>query len=319
MIIAIIGTGGVGGYIGGRIAATGFNVSFIARGEHLNALKTNGLTVKSVSGDFKLDRIKVTDNISDLGPVDLILICLKAWQVRDVACELKSVVKENTVVLPLQNGVSTIDELNKHVTKSNIIGGLCRIISRIESPGVINHSGIEPSIVFGEIDKRKTERILAIKELFDYSGIDSAISNDITADIWRKFIGICVSGLLAVTKSTYGEIRELKQTRRMMIDLLTEVYKLAIAMGINIESNFVDKTVSQIDSYPYDSTSSLTRDVWEGKKSEIDYQNGAVIKLAKKFGIDTPINKFVYNCILPMELKARKQIPARIISTDAVA
>jgi 2-dehydropantoate 2-reductase len=308
MKTAIIGTGGVGGYFGGRIAKAGFDVTFVSRGEHYYAMKENGLTVKSILGDFKIDNVKVTDSIENLNNMDLIMICLKAWQVKDVVNELKSAVKENTIVLPLQNGVSTIDELKKHLNESNIIGGLCRIISNIESPGVINHSGIEPSIIFGEINNQYSERVNAVKKLFDDSFIDSSISNDITVDLWKKFIAICVSGLLAVTNTTYGEIRELKQTRRMMIDLLTEINKLARAAGINIESNFIDKTVSQIDSYPYESVSSLTRDVREGRISEIDYQNGTVVKFAKKFGIETPVNKFVYNCILPMELKARKRM-----------
>jgi 2-dehydropantoate 2-reductase len=143
--------------------------------------------------------------------------------------------------------------------------------------------------------------------LFDKSGINSKISNDINSDLWKKFISICASGLLAVTKTTYGELRELKETRQMMIDLLTEIYQLSQKIGIQIEHDFLDKTISFIDSFPYDSTGSLTRDVWEGKPSEIDYQNGTVVKLGQKFGIDTPINRFIYNCILPTELKARKK------------
>ena len=113
--------------------------------------------------------------------------------------------------------------------------------------------------------------------------------------------------MLAITKTTYGELRALKQTRKMMVDLLKEIYKLSQKAGAKIESDFVDKTISLIDTYPYNSTSSLTRDVWEGKPSEIDYQNGTVVRLGHKYGVETPVNKFVYNCILPMELKARSK------------
>ncbi len=143
--------------------------------------------------------------------------------------------------------------------------------------------------------------------MFDKAGISSEISEDITADLWKKFIGICVSGLLAVTKTTYGELRELKETRQLMIELLNEIYLLSQKTGIKIEPGFVEKTISVIDSYPYGSTSSLTRDVWEGRPSEIEYQNGAVVRLGEKFGVDTPVNRFVYNSILPMEMKARKK------------
>lgn len=312
MKIGIIGTGGVGGYFGGKLALAGFDVTFVSRGEHLKALQENGLTVKSIKGDFKIDRINATDRISDLSAVDLILICVKAWQVKEIAQKLKSVVNENTIVIPLQNGVSAVDELKEHLNESNIAGGLCFIISKIESPGLINHFGVEPSIVFGELDNLRTERLNRIKSVFDTAGINSRISDDINADIWKKFITICVSGLLAVTKTTYGELRLLKQTRKMMVDLLREIYNLSQKAGVKIKSGFVEETTALIDTYPYGSTSSLTRDVWEGKPSEIDYQNGTVVRLGNKYGVETPINKFVYNCILPMELKARKERRALI-------
>ncbi len=307
MRIGIIGTGAVGGYFGGRIAKAGYDVTFLSRGLNLKVLHTNGLTVKSILGDFKINGVIATDNIEDLKDSDLILICVKAWQVKEIALQIKPVLTENAIVIPLQNGILAYSELKEHLNVKNIVGGLCFIISKIESPGIINHFGIEPSIVFGEINNLKTERLNKIKEVFDNSGIKSKISDDIISDLWKKFITICVSGLLAVTKTTYGELRELKQTRKMMADLLKEIYNLSQKAEINIEPDFVDKTVALIDTYPYNSTSSLTRDVREGKPSEIDYQNGTVVKLGQRYGIETPINKFVYNCILPMELKARRK------------
>lgn len=307
MKIAIIGTGGVGGYFGGKLAKAGYDVTFLARGEHLKAIQQNGLTVKSIKGDFKVDSVKATDRIDTIGLVDLLILGVKAWQVKDISYVLKTIMHKDTVVLPLQNGVLAVDELKESIKKENIIGGLCRIISKIDSPGVINHFGIEPTIVFGELDNSKTERLYKIKTVFDSAEIKAVISDDITADLWKKFIAICVSGLLAVTKTTYGELRDLKETRQLMIELLSEIYNLSQKIGVKIESDFLDKTVSFIDSFPYDSTSSLTRDVWEGKPSEIEYQNGTVVKLALKYGIDIPVNRFVYNCILPMDLKARKR------------
>lgn len=307
MKIAIIGTGGVGGYFGGKLAKAGYDVTFLARGEHLKAIQQNGLTVKSIKGDFKVDSVKATDRIDTIGLVDLLILGVKAWQVKDISYVLKTIIHKDTVVLPLQNGVLAVDELKESIKKENIIGGLCRIISKIDSPGVINHFGIEPTIVFGELDNSKTERLYKIKTVFDSAEIKAVISDDIIADLWKKFIAICVSGLLAVTKTTYGELRDLKETRQLMIELLSEIYNLSQKIGVKIESDFLDKTVSFIDSFPYDSTSSLTRDVWEGKPSEIEYQNGTVVKLALKYGIDIPVNRFVYNCILPMDLKARKR------------
>jgi len=142
--------------------------------------------------------------------------------------------------------------------------------------------------------------------MFTAAGIQASISKDIVAELWRKFIVICVGGLLAVTRTTYGELRGLKETRQMMVDLLVEVFNLSQKIGINLELDFVKKAVAIIDSYPYDSTASLTRDIWNGKPSEIEYQNGSVVKLSEKYGINTPINRFVYQCLLPLEIKARK-------------
>ena len=305
MKILIIGAGGVGGYFGGKLAKAGNDVTFIARSEHLKQMKTNGLTVNSILGNFHVDNIKATDKINDVESPDLILIAVKAWQISSIAHELKLIIKPNTTILPLQNGVSAIDELKEHLNQKNIIGGLCRIISKIESPGIINHFGANPTIIFGEIDNSKTERIKSLKNLFDNAGIASNIAVDIHSEIWKKYISICISGLLAITKTTYGELREQKETRQMMIELFAEIYQLSQKMGIKIEPDFIDKTIAFIDTLPYESTTSLSRDVWEGKPSEIDCQNGTVVKLAEKFGVDVPVNRFVYNCILPMEKRAR--------------
>ena len=179
-------------------------------------------------------------------------------------------------------------------------------MSKIESPGVINHFGVEPTIAFGEIDGTITKRCESALTLFQDAGIKAVISQDIIAELWKKFIVICVGGLLAVTKTTYGELRELTETRRMMIGLLEEIYALSQKVGIHLERNFIKKSIDIIDSYPYDSTASLTRDVWNGKPSEIEYQNGTVVTLSEKYTIDSPINGFIYHCILPMEIKVRR-------------
>lgn len=308
MKTAVIGTGGVGGYFGGRLANAGFDVTFLARGEHLREIQQNGLRVKSLKGDFIIDNAQATDTVQKIGTADLVILAVKAWQIPDISRELTSIVKKETIVLPLQNGVLTVGELAENIPAENIMGGLCKIISMIESPGVITHFGLEPTIIFGELNSRKTERSEWLKSVFDKADINAQIADDINAELWKKFIAICVSGLLAVTKTNYGELRELKETRQMMTELIREVFALSQHLKINIEPDFPEKLISVIDTYPYESTSSLTRDVWEGRPSEIEYQNGTVVKLGEKYGVDTPVNRFVYNCILPMEMKARKKI-----------
>lgn len=308
MKIAVIGAGGVGGYFGGKLAKANFDVTFLARGEHLRKIRQNGLSVKSVNGDFKIDNAQATDSIRKIGFADIIILAVKAWQVRDISRELGSIIKKDTIVLPLQNGVVTADELAENIPSANIIGGLCKIISKVESPGVIYHFALDPIVIFGEFDSRRTERSELLKSVFDRAGVNSLISDDITAELWKKFIAICVSGLLAVTKTTYGELRELKETRQLMTELIREIFALSQHLKINIEPEFPDKLISLIDTYPRETTSSLTRDVWDGKPSEIEYQNGTVVRLGEKYGVDTPVNRFVYNCILPMEIKARKKM-----------
>jgi 2-dehydropantoate 2-reductase len=308
MKIAIIGSGGVGGYFGGKLANAGYDVTFLARGEHLAAIRKNGLSVKSILGDFHVGNVSATDSIQEIGMTDLVIFATKAWQIKELSPALKSIVHKNTSILPLQNGVLASGELKQYFESSQILGGMCRIISKIEAPGLINHFGVTPTIVFGELDKSINERTYGIKEIFDKAGINAQISSDIEADLWKKFISICVSGLLAITKTTYGELREMQETRQMMIDLLHEIYLLSQKIGIHLEADYLSKTISYIDAFPFDSSSSLARDVWAGKPSEIEYQNGTVVKLASQYGVDVPVNKFVYHCILPMEKKARKLI-----------
>lgn len=305
MKIAIVGTGGVGGYFGGMLAKAGNDVTFIARGNHLEAMKANGLIVKSINGDFVIDSVSATDDISTITSVDVVLIGVKAWQVKEVAPKLKPVLKDDTVVLPLQNGVLAAKELSNELGEKYVLNGLCRIISKIESPGVIKHMGVDPTIVFGELNSEKSERVINLQKLFESAGIKAKVSRDIQIDLWKKFIAICVSGYLALTKTTYGEVLKHAETRQIMHDLMEEIVILARKLNVNIENGFLDKTMAFMDTFPYNSTSSLTRDVWEGRPSEIDYQNGAVVRLAEKVEVDVHINRFIYYSLLPMERKAR--------------
>ncbi len=305
MKIAIIGTGGVGGYFGGRLAISGNDVTFVARGTNLEAILKNGLNVKSINGDFEVKGAKATSDIKSIGPSDLVIIATKAWQVKDSAFEIKNIVNNNTIVLPLQNGVLTSDELKEVLPANNVIAGLCRIISKLESPGVINHFAVDPTIVFGECDNSQNPRLTYLNEVFVKAGFKSKIAEDIQSEIWKKYISICVSAWLGVTRSTYGEVRECAETREIMYRLFKEVTEVGRAKGVNIEDGFVEKTMAFIDSFPYDSTSSLTRDVWEGLPSELEYQNGTVVKLAKELGVNVPVNQFIYSSLILMERRAR--------------
>lgn len=305
MKITVVGSGGVGAYFGGRLANSGNDVTFIARGAHLDAISKNGLIVKSINGDFKVTKAKATDNLVKTQKADLIIIAVKAWQVKDLAHQIKPLLGENTLVLPLQNGVLSSEELREVLPHKNVLAGLCRIISKIEAPGVINHLAVDPTIVFGEYDNHKSERLLPIQEAFEKAGFKSFIAEDIQVERWKKFVYICSSAWLAVTRSTNGQVCEQPETRQILFDLFVEVATLARKLGVNISTGFEEKTLATTEGFPYNSTSSLTRDVWAGKPSELEYQNGTVVRLAKEIGFEVPINRFIYHSLLLMEKRAR--------------
>lgn len=303
MKIGIIGTGGVGGYFGARLASSGNEVKFIARGKHLQAIKENGLIVKSIKGDFHINSVMVSDNISDLSDSELIILGIKAWQVKETAAVLAKTLNKDAIILPLQNGVLAVDELIGYFDTNQILGGLCMIFSSIESHGVINHQGLEPSITFGELDKSVKERTTHLKEVFEKAGIKCTLSCDIEAAIWKKFILICLSGLGAIANSGYGLLRETPETRQLIIDVLTEVSLVAKAKNVKLDDNIVEESLSIVDNYPADSMSSLTRDVLNGNPSEIEYQNGTIVRFGKELGVKTPVNQFIYGLVKLLEKK----------------
>jgi 2-dehydropantoate 2-reductase len=305
MKITIIGAGGVGGYFGGRLALAGNDVTFIARGQHLEAIQANGLLIKSTKGEFTIKPAKASQNLYSVSSSDLVLICTKAWQVEDVARNIAPLLGDDTMVMPLQNGVSATEILMGFMPKKHIVSGLCRIFSKIERPGVISHFGAEPTLVFSELDNSHTERTALLKYTFETAGIENVWSDDIEADLWKKFLMICSSALLAVTRTNYGQLRSIPETRAMLFDMYTEIFNVGIAAGVNLPLDIVEKTMKWVDSFPPESTSSLTRDVMEGRPSEIEFQNATVVRLGEKYGIATPVNRFIYHSIIPMERKAR--------------
>lgn len=307
MKITVIGAGGVGAYFGGRLAKSGNQVTFIARGNHLKALNKSGLKVKSINGDFEIPQVIATDDIEKTEIADLIIIAVKAWQVKDIAHQIKPILSENTLVLPLQNGVMASEELRQILPHKNVLAGLCRIISKIEAPGVINHLAVEPVIVFGEYDNSKDDRLVPILNAFKNAGFKAHIPDDIQVERWKKFVYICSSAWLAVTRSTNGQIYEQPETKKVLYNLFVEVANLGRKLGVNIPEGFEKETLDAAEKFPYNSTSSLTRDIWDGKPSELEYQNGTVVRLAQEAGFEAPINTFIYHSLLLMEKRAREK------------
>ena len=305
MKILIYGTGGVGGYFGGKLAQGGKDVTFIARGEHLKAMQTSGLKILSPNGDFTIANPQATDQVADLGVMDLIVLGVKSWQVKEAVSAVKDLIKPETIILPLQNGIFANEEIIEVVGKKNLVGGLCKIISRIENPGIINHMMYEPSIVIGELDNQLSPRVEHLQSLFQAAGIHTAITSDIGAALWKKFMFICTGGLGALTRSSYGVNREMPGTRKLLQGLISEIYALATHLGIALKEEDQENTMKIVDSLPYQATSSMQRDLMEGRPSELEYLNGAVVKLAEAHHVDVPVNSFIYHCLLPIEYKNR--------------
>ena len=229
MNIVVIGAGAVGGYFGAKLTKAGINVTFIARGKTLEAIKSKGLQIKSINGDFVVHP-KVTDNFNDIKHPDLIILGVKSWQVIDVAKQLKPILTNKTMVLPLQNGVDNADKLLSVLDAQNVLAGLCKIVSKIETPGIINHFVFEPEIVFGEYDNTLTKRIKETKNIFDKAGFKNKISENIHLDIWEKFLFITtISGIGAITRSVFGVIRANEELRQIMYQTANEI--VAIANG----------------------------------------------------------------------------------------
>ena len=298
MRIVVFGTGGVGGYFGGRLAQAGEDVTFIARGEHLRAIKESGLKVDGRDDNFVIYPAKATEDVHEVGEVDLVVLGVKAWQVPEAARAMKPLVGPNTTVLPLQNGVDAASQLVDELGPHNVVGGLCRIVSFVVGPGHIRHAGFTPSITIGELDDRRTRRIAEIEQLFKRAGVETTIAPDIQVALWTKFLFIAsFSGVGAMANAPAGVIRSDPKWRTQMLNAMEEIYALAHARGVKLPPNSIDTVMATVNALPEDATSSMQRDIASGKPSELEAQNGAVVRMAREAGVDVPTHKLIYETL----------------------
>ncbi len=306
MRIAIVGTGGVGGYFGGRLAAAGHDVGFIARGAHLATLRADGLRVDSINGDFAVQPVRASADPESIGPVDAVIVAVKTWQLPDLAPQIRPLLGEDTVVVPLLNGIEAADVLADALGRHHILGGLCRIAAHVEGPGHIVHEAIEPTIVFGEFDNRQSERALGLLQAFQGAGFEASLAPDIDVALWEKFMLIATwSGVGSVTRAPVGVWRSLAGSRAMAEACLREILAVAHARGVGVSDERVVKTLAFIDRVGGDAIASMQRDIMSGRPSELESQNGAVVRLAAASGVEAPTNAFIYHALLPQEQAAR--------------
>lgn len=308
MRIAVVGAGGAGGYFGGRLAQTGYDVTFIARGEHLRALSQEGLRVESINGDFAVSPVQATDNPEDIGAVDLVIMGVKAWQIPATAARLSLMLGPDTLVLPLQNGLEASSQLAEVLGPSPVLGGLCAIYSFITAPGCIRHIGIDPSVTFGALHPGQVGRLDAVQAALQKAGITANIASDIRVPLWEKFLVLRWGVVGAVSRVPAGVLRRLPPARDMIDRASREVLDIAKTQGIDMPADALQRSSALLDSLPAGATTSLQRDVMEGRPSELDAQAGVLVRLGEKVSVATPLHAFIYHSLLPMEMRARGEI-----------
>lgn len=300
MRIAIMGTGGVGGYFGGRLAAAGYDVHFIARGAHRLALATQGLRIRSPLGDLHLPAVQVTDDPASVGPVDLVLFGVKLWDTRIAAEAIRPLVGPDTAVLSLQNGVDKDDVLADVLGGRALLGGVCYIESSIESPGVVVHGNRMQKMVVGEYGGATTERVQRVEAACHAAGIEFVLSPDIARTIWEKFIFLVgLSATTTTVRAPIGVVRTNPESRELLASVMREAADVARAGGVAIADDFVDGRLAFCDDLAPTMTSSMHRDLERGQRLEVRWLSGEVCRRGGALGVPTPVNSTILRILSP--------------------
>lgn len=305
MRILIYGAGGAGGFFGAQLARAGEEVIFLARGAHLQAIRRDGLRIDMPEGEIVIQPAQATDNPADAGKVDVVILGVKAWQVREAAEAMRPVIGPDTMVVPLQNGVDAPAELADVLGAKHVAGGTCATISWLTAPGRIRSVMSSNFIRFGELDNRPSERVVRLKDAFKRSGTNVEVPADIQRALWSKFLVVTAfGGVGAVTRAPIGVTRSLPETRRMLEQCMEEVLAVAQARGVAMFDNAVAESMSVLDSIGGNATASLQRDIADGRPTELDYWNGAVVRLGREADVPTPTHSFIVRSLLPLHLQA---------------
>ncbi len=306
MRIAIIGLGGVGGFLAARLMHAGHDVHLIARGETLKILRERGLAVESALGNLHFSHLQAHASPSTVGPSELVIIGVKAWQVAELAPTLRPLISGDTVVLPLQNGVDAPDELVSALGPQAVVGGLMRILSFIVAPGHIKHAGVAPFIALGELGGGVSTRILRVREVLQSAGVTVETPSNIQIALWEKLAFMASwGGIGAVTRAPVGVVRRTPETRALLEEAIREVIAVANARNIPVPMEAATRILRFIDSLPEDGTTSMQRDLMALRPSELHYQNGAVVRFATSAGVAVPVHSVCYRVLCSLEHRSR--------------
>ena len=299
MKIVMMGSGGVGGLIGARLAQAGCEVSFVARGAHLAAMREHGLLLESSVGNVHLRNVRATDDPAKLGPADLVIFGVKLWDTEAAARAIKPLIGPDTGVISLQNGVTKDDILRPIVGAKALMGGVAYMGTAISRPGVIQHTGTMQRIVFGEYDGRRSKRAETLLEFAQKSGLDAKISDDIRRTLWEKFAFLV--GMAAVTatiRQSIGPIRSHPLTRQFYLDAMREAAAVGRAHGVKLPEDFADERMAFVDTLPATMTASLHHDLERGNPLEVQWLSGAVVDLGAAVGVPTPVHRAVRDILI---------------------
>jgi 2-dehydropantoate 2-reductase len=299
MRIAILGSGGVGGYFGGRLAATGTDVTFIARGAHLAAMREHGLRIESPSGNVHVRHVSATDDPASVGPVDVVFFTVKLYDTESALASLPPLVGPQTIVIPFQNGVDSVDVLTRRLGKAHVVGGTTYLTAVVAEPGLIRHTAME-RLIFGPINGAAPPVLEALRDAGRHAGFDAILSNRILVDIWTKFARLSVySGMTSITRSPIGVVRADPDLRALMETALHE--SIAVARGKQVpllQSTFTDAMAS-FSGLPHEARSSMLEDLERGRRLELPWLSGAVVRIGEEVGVDAPTHRLMVSLLRP--------------------
>ena len=299
MRIAIVGSGGVGGYFGGRLAATGVDVTFIARGAHLAAMRSGGLRLESPKGDLHVPRVSATDDPSTIGPVDIVFFAVKLYDTESATALLPPLIGRDTAVIPFQNGVDSVDVLTRIVGREHVAGGTAYVAAVIAEPGLIRHTAMD-HLIFGELDGSRSHRLEELLAACQPAGFQATLSDRILTDIWSKFVRLSVfSGMTAVTRCPLGPIQQDPELLAMLRAAGVETMNAAKGRGVALPPGLIDEMVTMVKGLPPNAKSSMLEDLERGKRLELPWLSGAVVRIGAEHGVDTPIHRFITTVLQP--------------------
>ena len=300
MRIAVIGAGGIGGPYGASLAKAGADVTFVARGAHLAAIRENGLRIEGDRGETHIRPAQATDDIAGIGTVDIVLCCVKLWDLEVVAEQIRAIIGSQTAVIPLQNGIDAAQRLTSILGYDAVMGGMAFVTGAIIAPGLIRQTGTYQRMTFGELDSHVSERGRRLRDLCEAAGFEGVLSRDIMVPVWEKFILLVpLSGLNALTRLPLGKWRDDPDLLALYEGALRETVAVGLAEGVRLRSDIVGKTVAQMRSMPPHHTTSMGNDLIRGNRLELPWFAGKVVELGRRHGIETPVNGFIYAALKP--------------------